>query len=174
MMSGKTSAMLALIDRFKHQKKSVVCFKPKMDDRYSVDEVVTHSGLKLAAVAIETPVELLGHLDSLDSMPDVVALDEAFMVKGAAKLLVWLFRKGVTVMVSSLNLSANCTPFDEVRYILPWATEVVKCTAVCVVCGADAHYTYKKSSQTDVVAVGGSEMYEPRCGLCHPKFKSND
>ncbi|NDE16675.1 hypothetical protein EBZ80_17260 [bacterium] len=52
MFSGKSSRLLAALDRYRYQHKRIVVFKPLMDDRYSVGEVVTHSGLKTPAVSV--------------------------------------------------------------------------------------------------------------------------
>ena len=172
MWSGKTSAMLALLDRYRYQNKSVVVFKPKIDDRYSRTEVTTHTGWKIPAVTIETAADILKYLNDLPSPPDVVAIDELFMVPGSAKIMIWLFRQRFTVVVSTLDLSSECKPFAEVKEILPWATKIEKLSAVCVVCGKDAKYTYRKSDNTDEIAVGGGESYEPRCAHCYPKFTS--
>jgi thymidine kinase len=62
-------------------------------------------------------------------------------------------------------MASNGKPFPEMTQMLPWATKIEKCTAVCTVCGRDAFYTHKKLLGGDehVVQVGGSELYEPRC-----------
>lgn len=174
MWSGKSSAMLALLDRFKYQSKKVVVFKPKMESRYSKTEVVTHTGWRIPATIIETAADMLRHLSQLPEPPDVVAIDELFMVPGAAKILIWLYRQGFNVVVSTLDLSSDCKPFAEVKEILPWATRVEKCKAVCVVCGKDAQLTYRKTEDTDEIIVGGGEMYEPRCQNCHPLFRKEE
>ena len=51
--------------------------------------------------------------------------------------------------------------------MLPWATKVEVCPAVCTICGADAFYTYKKGGSDDDVEIGGKELYEPRCAIHH-------
>ena len=50
---------------------------------------------------------------------------------------------------------------------LPYATRVEKCAAVCTVCGSDAPYTHRKVKGEQEIAVGGAEMYEPRCWRHH-------
>ena len=64
-------------------------------------------------------------------------------------------------------------PFEEVKEIMPYCTQIIKCKAVCSVCQEDARYTSKKGDMhiavpTDsVLQVGGEETYEPRCQLHH-------
>ena len=64
-------------------------------------------------------------------------------------------------------MSANCNSFSEIEKMLPWATKIDKCTAVCVVCGEDAPYTQKKVNDIAEITVGGAELYEPRCWSHH-------
>lgn len=164
MFSSKTTRLLSDIERFKLQHKTVLAFKPTIDTRYSTSEIVSHSGWKQPAVTIKEGADILEVLSEADISPDVVALDEAFMVPGCADVLVWLYRTGVSIVVSTLDIGYAGKPFKEVESILPWATNVVKCSAVCAECGSDAFYTHKKQvAGDDEIQVGGSETYEPRC-----------
>ena len=87
------------------------------------------------------------------------------MIPNVSDALIWLFRNGVSVVVSSLDIGSQGKPFHEIEKLLAWATHVEKCAAVCTVCGLDAYYTHKK--QVDDVEreihVGGAELYDPRC-----------
>lgn len=167
MFSSKTSRLLSTLEKYKYQHKKIAVFKPNIDDRYSYSEVATHSGWKVPAVCVKTGAEILEYLTSLDEEPQVVAVDEAFMIPGSADALTWLFTYGFTIVVSSLEMSAAGKPFSEIEKMLVWATQVEKCTAVCTVCGRDAHYTHKKQTGGEEIEVGGSELYEPRCYSHH-------
>lgn len=167
MFSSKTSRLLSALEKYKYQHKRTTLFKPVIDDRYSTSEVVTHGGWKVPAVTVKTGAEILEHLTNLKDEPHVVAVDEAFMIPGSAEALIWLYRYGFSVLVSSLEMSYACKPFHEIEKMLPWATTVEKCTAVCTVCGRDAHYTHKKQTNDEEIEVGGSELYEPRCHSHH-------
>lgn len=167
MFSSKTSRLLATLEKYKYQHKKIAVFKPNIDDRYSVSEVVTHGGWKVPAVCVKSGAEILEYLANLDEEPHVIAVDEAFMIPGSSEALTWLFTYGYTVVVSSLELSSAGKPFHEIEKMLPWATLIEKCTAVCTVCGRDAHYTHKKQVGGEEIEVGGSELYEPRCYSHH-------
>jgi thymidine kinase len=94
------------------------------------------------------------------------------MIPGCADALITLHQQGFNILVSTIDLSASCIPFDEVTKILPYATDINKCTAVCTECGEDANYTYRKFDNSDVgeISVGGFDKYEPRCQKHHPYF----
>lgn len=168
MFSAKTTSLLSTLDRYKYQGKKIAVFKPRLDDRYSVNEISTHSGWKTPAICVKNGSDILKYLSEMDGNPHVIAVDEAFMIPGVADVLIWLYRSGYSVVVSSLDLSATGKPFFEIEKLLPWATKVEKLSAVCVVCNKDAFYTYKKQIGGMEIEVGGNELYEPRCVKCHP------
>lgn len=169
MWSSKTSKMLMSLERYKYQKKSILLLKPHIDTRYSTEDVVTHSGWKFPALSVSNADDVYRTIQLLDTVPNVVAVDEMFMIPGMSEPLIWLYRDiGVSVIVSSLDLSYSGKPFPELMKVLPWATRVEKCAAVCSVCGDDARFSYRLSGDDDDIKVGGSEMYEARCYTHHP------
>lgn len=167
MFSSKTTKLLLALERFKHQGKRVIVFKPSIDQRYSQSEVVSHSGWRHDAVTVKEGADILEALSEAEDAPDVVAVDEAFMIPGVAEVLTWLYRTGISIVVSTLDLSATGKSFPEVEKLLAWATHVDKCSAVCTECGRDAFYTHKKQITGEEIEIGGSELYEPRCFRHH-------
>jgi thymidine kinase len=155
------------IERFKRQDKRIAIFKPKIDDRYSESEIVTHMGWRFPAHVVQHGNDVIKFLADADPMYDVIVVDELFMIPGIAEVLIWLFRNGFTVIVASLDLSSSGKAFKEVEKILPWATYIKKCPAVCTICGKDAFYTHKKQEDEKEISVGGENLYEPRCFAHH-------
>ena len=167
MFSSKTTKLLAVVDRYIYQKKAVLAFKPKLDDRYSSGEISTHNGGRLKAVTVNTGLEVEKHVLGADENVNVVAVDEAFMIDDIASSLIKLFKMGKTIVVSSLQLSASCNVFEEVRDMMPFATKIEVCPAVCPITGQNAYYTHRKHDNIGEIAVGGAELYEPRCWEYH-------
>lgn len=176
MFSSKTTGMLSCLEKFKYQGRHIFAFKPQIDDRYALNQIVSHMGLSIPATRIGTGKELIRELmlqfdDGEIPERSVVAVDEMFMIPGIANELIWLYKNGITVIVSTLDLSYACEPFDEVTKIFPWATVVKKCVAVCSVCKEDAHYTWRKPvDEEKEIVIGGVELYEARCRAHHPHF----
>ena len=157
MFGGKTTRLLSAIERYRLKQRKVFTFKPLRDTRYEINSV--------PIVAAE---EMYLHLEKRQASSGVIALDEAFMVEGAADVLIDLYKTGFTILISSLQLSSDLKPFEEVSKMLPWATRIEVCPAVCTVCGDDAYYTYKKDGNfTGEIEVGGIDKYEPRCSIHH-------
>jgi len=171
MMGSKTTRLIALVDRFRYKGMKVLAFKPRLDDRYIQSEICTHNGGKIPAVNVSTGDEILEVVAAQTERPDVIAVDEAFMIDGVSEALIFLYRSGFTVVVASIEMSASCNVFPELKEILPWATHVEKCSAVCTACGADAYFTHRKIEDLDEIAVGGAEMYEPRCWNHHGRVQ---
>lgn len=167
MFSSKTSRLLSALDRCRYQKKKIIAFKPRMDERYSQSNIVTHAGHSWTAVNVSNGREIFEM--SLDF--DVIAVDEAFMLDGSAQALISLFKQGKTVYVSSVQLSASGMPFDEVKDMFPFATKIEVCPSVCPITQRDAYYTIKKIESLDEISVGGEEHYEPRCWEFAPFMK---
>lgn len=163
MFSSKTTRLLMEIERYKRQDKRIIAFKPKIDDRYSNSDIVTHMGWHLPAHVVQSGSDIIKFLADSDQTYDVIVVDELFMISGIAEVLIWLYRNGFTVIGASLDLSSSGKAFKEVEKILPWATYVKKCPAVCAVCGQDAYYTHKKIADDKEISVGGDEKFEPRC-----------
>ena len=167
MFGSKTTRLLAALDRYVYQNKDIIAFKPMMDNRYSGIEICTHSGGKFPAQGVSTGADIVHFMSESLVNYDVIAVDEAFMIDGIAKVLLDLFRQGKTIIVSSLQLSASGNVFEEIRDIMPWATKIAICPAVCPITGRDAYYTHRKVSGLNEIEVGGADMYEPRCWQYH-------
>jgi len=128
----------------------------------------------MEGIAIDSGSSLLEFLSQSEEIYDTIAVDEAFMIEGISDVLIWLFKKGVSIYVSSLALSYSATVFNEMSVLLPWATRVEVCSAVCTTCGADAFYTHKKRDDGKMISVGGEDMYEPRCWSHHLVSEQDD
>ena len=169
MFGSKTTRMLAYLERCSHQNRKVIAFKPKMDDRYSDSEICTHAGLRFPAKNVSSGSEIIEYSEAYS----VIGIDEAFMIDGCADAALKLFKSGKTLLISSIQISASGNPFEEIKEMLPWATHVEVCPAVCVLTGNDAFYTVHKIDAASEIAVGGADMYEPRAWSKTPFINEN-
>jgi thymidine kinase len=168
MWGSKTTRLIAAMDRLKLQGRKVIAYKPTMDSRYSLSQISTHSGAKWPAHCVNSGDMLWNHYSAYSDPIDAVAIDEAFMIDGVSSAALQILRRGTSVMIASLDLSARCKPFEEIERLMPYATRIEKCSAVCPVCGDDAYYTAKLSESQAEIEVGGRNLYEPRCFRHHP------
>ncbi|HAF71491.1 MAG: Thymidine kinase [Acetothermia bacterium 64_32] len=176
MFAGKTEELLRRVERARIAKKNVLLFKPSLDTRYSQKEVVTHYGRALPCsrlpteISWETLLELVpeGQLEGAD----VLAFDEAhFFGKGFPALCEGLASRGKRVIVAGLDLNFRGEPFGPMPELLALADEVLKLTAVCVVCGRPATRSQRlidgrPAREGPEILIGGLESYEARCRDC--------
>ncbi len=173
MFSGKTEELLRRVERARIARKEVLLFKPELDTRYAVEEVVTHYGRSLPCRRLPADVswpefsELVARHPS--PITDVFAFDEANFFgpsfPGLCEQLVSLEKR---VIVAGLDLNFRGEPFGPIPEILALADEVVKLSAVCTVCGEPATRSQrlvdgKPATGGPEVLIGGLERYEPRC-----------
>jgi len=161
MFGSKTTRLLAAIERLHYRSKAILAFKPALDTRSKKSKIATHSGAEINATPVRTGADILE--TCLNAEIDVVAVDEAFMIPGVASALLTLFSEGKSVLVSSIQLTSSAAPLFEIKEMLPWATRIEVCPAVCPITGRDAYYTHKKTSSLQTIEIGGSDLYEPRC-----------
>lgn len=175
MFGSKTTRLLGDIDRFSRKGKNVIAFKAKKDIRYDRNKICSHNGGSTYAYCVNTSEELLSLYKELDSYEkiDVVAVDEAFMISGIAEALIGLYHSGITIIVSSIQLDAGEKPFESIRDMMPWATKIEICSAVCSKCDQDAYFTealFDINNASAEEKVGAEGMYEPRCWKHYSAF----
>lgn len=171
MFAGKTEELIRRIKRLQYAKKNIIVFKPSIDNRYSLDEIVSHSGMSIKSETIEDSMDILKYIDG---RIDAVAIDEVqFFDEKIVDVIDYLADKGIRVIVTGLDQDFRGEPFGCMPQLLTKAEFVSKLTAICSVCGAQATRTQrlvnnKPASYNDpIVMVGASESYEPRCRHCH-------
>ncbi len=170
MFSGKSEEMLRRLRRAEIAGQRVVIFKPRIDDRYDADDVVSHAGVRMRGVPVGSVAELVaraaGH--------DVVGIDEVqffeMSVVGAALALA---DGGTRVVAAGLDQDFRRLPFGPMPELLTHAEFVDKLQAVCHRCGGPATTTQRLVDGVpalysgDTIVVGAAEQYEARCRDCH-------
>src|SRR5262245_37025472 len=73
MFSGKSEELIRRVRRAEIARQKVQVFKPRLDDRFAQDYVVSHSDIRYAAENVASARELL---ESVKSDTEVVAIDE--------------------------------------------------------------------------------------------------
>ena len=171
MFAGKTEELIRRIHVLSYAKKNIRVFKPKIDNRYSETEIVSHSGKKIKCHVISKPKEILELMDRND---EVIAIDEAqFFDESLIEVCDYLADGGKRVMLAGLDTDFRGEPFGIMPQLMTKAEFVTKLTAVCAKCGAPATRTQRlingKPANFDdpIILVGEKESYEPRCRHCH-------
>ena len=168
MFSGKSEELVRRLRRALIARQRVQVFKPRVDSRHDEDRLITRDQRELAACAVANAAELEARLET---GVQVVGVDEAqFFDAALIDLAMRLADRGVRVVVAGLDQDYLRRPFGPMPGLLAVAEEVDKMHAVCVRCGAPAHYSQRFAGGAEQVQVGDSEAYEPRCRRCYEAF----
>jgi thymidine kinase len=166
MFSGKTEELIRRLRRAKYARQTVEIFKPQIDVRYSVEDVVSHDENSIRS----TPVENSANILLLTGNVDIVGIDEAqFFDKGLVDVVVKLANMGTRVIIAGLDMDFKGNPFGAMPELMAVADFVSKVHAICVRCGNIAQFSYRKSEKEQVVLLGEKDIYEPLCRACYLK-----
>ena len=164
MFSGKSEELIRRLRRAMIARKRVAVFKPKIDDRYSAEEIVSHGDLRMESQVISDAGEML---ERIDWRAEVVGVDEAnFMGPSLVEVAGRLADSGKQVIISGLDTDYLGRPFAPIPDLLAQAESITKTLAVCVRCGNPAKHTQRLRGSDDLIVVGANEMYEARCRRC--------
>ena len=166
MFSGKTEELIRRLKRAKIANLKVEIFKPAIDVRYHVQNIVSHDENRI----VSTPVDNSQTILLLASDADVIGIDEAqFFDDQLPEVCDQLAQKGIRVIVAGLDMDYTGKPFGQIPYLLAKADYITKLHAICVKCGNIANYSYRKTAETNQLLLGEKDIYEPRCRNCYAK-----
>ncbi|MCY3778853.1 MAG: thymidine kinase [Chloroflexi bacterium] len=172
MFCGKTEELIRRVRRAIIARQRVKVFKPKIDDRYGIQSITSHTGQSVDAIAVDTAGEILALANGETT---VVAIDEAqFFDDNIVDVVQDLVDKlNIRVIIAGLDTDFRGEPFGAMPQLLSIAEEVVKLHAICVVCGESASRTQRlvdsepAAYDDPIILVGAQESYEARCRRHH-------
>lgn len=169
MFSGKTEEFIRRVKRALIAKQKVILFKPKKDDRYDAQHIITHDGLKLESIPVSKTSDIVDEL--VGKNVDVVGIDEVqFFDQHIVNLCDKLANDGVRVILAWLDLDYMWRPFGPMPHLLAVADEVVKLYAICSKCGRDAHYSFRMCPSDKQVLVAWADCYMALCRKCYSEM----
>ena len=164
MFSGKSEELIRRLNRARIARQKVQVFKPKIDARYSVEEIASHSGQKHGSLPVSTAAELMA---AIQEETQVVGIDEGqFFDAELPAVASALARRGVRVIVAGLDQDYLGKPFEPMPQLLAIAEYITKTLAICMVCGSPANHTQRLVASSERVLVGATGTYEARCRHC--------
>jgi thymidine kinase len=168
MFSGKSEELVRRLRRAAIARQSIQVFTPSADTRQGPQRLVTRDKRELEAVSVSSSGELRR---MVRPGVEVVGIDEAqFFDDGLVELISELADSGVRVIVAGLDLDYLRRPFGPMPRLLAIAEYVDKVHAVCMRCGAAAHYSQRIAGGGEQLQVGDTESYEARCRRCYEPF----
>jgi thymidine kinase len=164
MFSGKTEELIRRLKRAQIANKKVEIFKPTVDTRYDVVNVVSHDSNSIRSTPITHSENILLMAEGIE----VIGVDEAqFMDMELPAVCEQLARKGVRVIIAGLDMDFEGKPFGPMPHLLAIADYITKVNAICMKCGDIAHFSYRKAASKSKILLGEKDSYEPRCRTCY-------
>lgn len=175
MFAGKTEELIRRVKRMEYAKKKYQIFKPSIDNRYSIGEIVSHNKKSMQAINIDKSTEIRKHLKA-DTQ--AIVIDEVqFFDDNILEEIKNFASEGYRVICGGLDTDFRGEPFGIISPLLALAEDVTKLTAICTCCGNLATKTQRiingKPAYYDdpIILVGEKESYEARCRNCHIVLK---
>ena len=167
MFSGKTEELIRRLKRAEFASQKILLVKPKIDDRYHRENVVSHQGRSFEAVTVAEASDILTEWKN----EKIVAIDEAqFFDMGLVDVCNQLAKQGVRVIIAGLDMDFQGVPFGPMPHLLAIAEYVTKVHAICVSCGNLAQFSHRMVEDKNQVLVGAVEEYKPLCRTCYNKI----
>ena len=164
MFSGKSEELIRRLRRAVIARKRVQVFKPALDDRYSLDEIVSHGDMRMKSIVVGGAGEIL---ERLDWRTEVVGMDEVnFLGPETVQVACKLADSGKQVILAGLDTDYLGRPFPPVPELLALAESITKMLAICMRCGNPAKHTQRLVASDELIVVGASGAYEARCRRC--------
>jgi len=141
MFSGKSEELMRRLRRAMIARKRVQVFKPIIDNRYSSDEIVYHTDIRMKSDALNSVSDILARLDW---RTQVVGVDEAnFFGQGLVEIANQLADSGKQVLIAGLDTDYMGRPFPPMPDLLTLAESITKTLAICMRCGNPAKHTQR-------------------------------
>ncbi len=168
MFSGKTEELIRRLRRAQIARLNVEIFKPRTDNRYHEQDVVSHDQTSIPS----TPVDHSGSILLLGNQTEVVGIDEAqFFDEGLPEVCLNLANNGIRVIIAGLDMDFQGRPFGPMPALMAIAEDITKVHAICSRCGAPATFSHRTAGSVQTIMLGQQESYEPLCRQCFKETK---
>lgn len=178
MGSGKTLAVIFRINKLRYNFHiPYLVFKPKIDDRFEKDKLVSRSGEMCDAIAVDgaNPGQIYQMMTEDERDVRFIAIDEAqFFDNSLVEVVHELIKREKNVLVSGLDTDFRGEPFGPIPQLLCKADHVSKLITACAYpdCKKTARWTQRlingePAPYNSPLILVGAQQYEARCTEHH-------
>src|ERR1044071_1327253 len=116
MFSGKIEELIRRLRREQIAKRKVQIFKPRIDNRYSDDHIMSHSAMKIEAENVSTSRQVL---ERVKADTEVVGIDEGqFFDPELPAVATMLADQGKRVIIAGLDQAYVGKPFEPMPQLV--------------------------------------------------------
>lgn len=178
MFSGKTNALIKIVDEQSRFRKKCLFIKNCIDKRYTEEtKIVAHNNnfIDTSEYITTTFMNSLDEVKRVDNYEDynVIAIDEGHFFEKLSFYSNLFADDNKYVVISSLNSDFNQKSFNEVLEIIPHCDEIITKNSICQGCN-DSYAIYsilknkdsEHEASTSKILVGGNDTYMVVCRRC--------
>uniref|UniRef100_A0A131Y243 Thymidine kinase n=1 Tax=Ixodes ricinus TaxID=34613 RepID=A0A131Y243_IXORI len=165
MFSGKTTELMRRLKRYQVANHKCLIIKYVGDTRYEEEHISTHDSQAMPAIKART----LSELGNLQADFRVIGIDEGQFFADIVEFSEKMAELGKIVVVAALDGTYQRKGFPTIMELVPLSESVIKLTAVCMVCYAEASYTKRLGMEKEVEIIGGADKYMAVCRSCYSK-----
>jgi len=163
MFAGKSCEIIRMVRLLKVCDKDYLIVKPKIDNRYSTNEIVSHNYDKEKCIALTNLIDIYPYCKNTH---DTIFIDEAQFFTDLKKQVLNLVENlNYNVVITGLDGDSNRNKFGEVLDLIPYADSCKKITALCQICkdGTPGIFSYRKSQDENQILIGAKDEYMAVC-----------
>lgn len=180
MFAGKTEELIRQINILRRANKNVAVFLPKLAQRYSAKEIVSHNQRSIKTHVISNPEEMWKILNQ--NSYDAVCFDEVqfFSIDFLPDFLELIIQRK-TVICAGMDKDFHGQYTGLMAKLLVQADIVYKLSAICLKCNSIATRTQRVDKNRQAIntykpkiLIGGSNFYEARCNKCFVRYSEDE
>lgn len=168
MFSGKSTEMIKRIRKYKLLEKQMLIVTHSSDMRYGTSAIISHDKIQEPAVSTQCLHELF--LYDVYEKATHIFIEEAQFFDDLFDFVKYAVEKdNKHIFVTGLDGNYKKEPFRQIVDLIPFADEVTKLSALCVLCkdGTKASFSKRITRSTEILLVGGSDSYISVCRKHH-------
>ena len=169
MFAGKSCELIKRIRSLKVLQKNFIVIKPKIDNRYEENMIVSHSFEKENCIVLNKLNEIYNEKIGLDiGSLYTIFIDEGQFFDDLKEVVINLVDNlNINVVITGLDGDFNRNKFGQILELGSYADSITKLNALCMKCmdGTPAPFTKKitKGLKNQIIEIGAGEIYESVC-----------
>jgi thymidine kinase len=165
MFAGKTKSLIRLA--MAYRPSEVVAYAPARADRHKNERIKAHSGESIDSFGVTVRSEFDPSVIGKLYVFDEYSLFEQDQYKNVQFLMNRNENVGATILIAGLDRDSFDNPFESMARVMCLATSIKKLDGSCCMCSEASTMSYRKSTNTERVLVGGADDYAPMCRYCY-------
>ena len=170
MFSGKSSELIRRVRRYESISTNILSINFDGDTRYddNLNNIITHDQVKHTAISVNKLIPLM--LTEEYKNASIIAINEGQFFSDLSDFCITSADfDNKTIIIAGLIGDYKREPFEQISKLIPHADEILKLSAMCKSCnnGTLATFTKKKTDSTQLIEIGGDDIYEPVCRDCY-------